>query len=292
MNRWLKWGLRLGLSGLAIYFIFRKISWQETKGIILSSNIAWLLVALFFYNISQFLSTWRLLYFYRALDIPLSFKTNLELYYKGMFYNLFLPGGIGGDGYKIHYLYKKYHQPVKKLVTATLLDRVSGLTAVGFFIALFAVSGIWPEELKQFSPYWLVVAFVVGMAVAWGILRFFFNTYKSAGLPATLLSIGVQAMQLIAVWCIIEALHIEGGLLAYFLLFLLSSIAAIVPFTIGGAGAREIVFMTGAPLFGVLPANAVAVSLLFFLLTVISSFVGVGVEVKNDVQVDGNLLQE
>lgn len=264
MNRWLKWALRIVLSGLALYFIFQKISWQDTKALILSSNLLWLFAALLLYNISQFLSTYRLLYFYRALQIPLTFNLNLKLYYKGMFYNLFLPGGIGGDGYKIHYLYKRYHQPVRKLVTATLLDRISGLTAVGFFIALLTVIGTWPEELRAIPPFSLSIAFVAGMLICWWLLGRFFPTYLTAGLPATLLSIGVQALQLASVYCIIESLHISGSLTAYFLLFLLSSIAAIIPFTIGGAGAREVVFMAGAPMFGVVAASAVAVSLVFF----------------------------
>src|SRR5699024_7741304 len=102
-----------------------KISWQQTWALLSSANIFWIIVAFIFFNLSQFLSAKRLLNFYHALKLPLGYRLNLKLYYKGMFYNLFLPGGIGGDGYKVHFLYKAYHQSVKKLITATLIDRIN-----------------------------------------------------------------------------------------------------------------------------------------------------------------------
>jgi hypothetical protein len=43
-------------------------------------------------------------------------------------------------------------------------------------------------------------------------------------------------------------------------------------------GARELVFMSGAPLLGILPEQAVAVSLLFFLLAAVSSLAGAAVK--------------
>jgi uncharacterized membrane protein YbhN (UPF0104 family) len=71
-----------------------------------------------------------------------------------------------------------------------------------------------------------------------------------------------------------QAIHTSGPAVAYLWLFLLSGIAAVIPFTIGGAGAREIVFMAGASLLGASAAQAVAVSLLFFLLSVLSAWAG------------------
>jgi len=37
-----------------------------------------------------------------------------------MFYNLFLPGGIGGDGYKIYLLNKLSNKSIKSLTTVTI----------------------------------------------------------------------------------------------------------------------------------------------------------------------------
>ncbi len=49
---------------------------------------------------------------------------------------------------------------------------------------------------------------------------------------------------------------------------------AVLPFTIGGIGARELVFIFGANYLTIDKNTAVAFSLLFFVLTVMSSFAG------------------
>ncbi len=280
MKTWLKWILRIGLSGLALYFIFNKVSWQQTSKLLLSSNIGWLLLAFLFFNASQFLSARRLLYFYDALHVPLHYWLNLRLYYKGMFYNLFLPGGIGGDGYKIHFLYKSFHTPVKKLVTATLMDRLNGLVVLVFLIVILAGGGMLPAKVLPFPSWWLIIAYFLLLFLGVLISNKFFPVYGSIIFKAGRLSFGIQVLQLICVWCIMNALHIQGDLLAYFLLFLLSSVAAIIPFTVGGAGAREIVFLAGAPLLGVISTESIAISLLFFIISAVSSLLGIPINLN------------
>lgn len=54
------------------------------------------------FNISKIISSIRLNRYFKDINLSLSQTYNLKLYYLGMFYNLFLPGGIGGDGYKIY----------------------------------------------------------------------------------------------------------------------------------------------------------------------------------------------
>lgn len=64
------------------------------------------------------------------LNIRIPNLQNLKLYALGMFYNLFLPGGSGGDGYKVYLLRKLYKAPVKHLLSAVLLDRINGVAVV------------------------------------------------------------------------------------------------------------------------------------------------------------------
>jgi len=63
-------------------------------------------------------------------------------------------------------------------------------------------------------------------------------------------------------------------------LFLLSSAIAVLPFTIGGIGARELVFIFGADYLFIDKNTAVAFSILFFVITAISSFTGIFFETK------------
>ncbi|GAA4308333.1 lysylphosphatidylglycerol synthase transmembrane domain-containing protein [Compostibacter hankyongensis] len=281
MNKWLKWTLKIVVTAAALYLTFRKVQWRQTATLLLSADGIWLLPALLFYNASQWASAWRLQYFYGALELFPGFYLNLRLYYRGMFYNLFLPGGIGGDGYKIHYLFRRYHKPVRELLTATLLDRVNGLIVLGLLIVLIAGSGLLPQGLLPFPAWLLPVAYLLGMVLFAALLRRFLARYFEVLPRTTLISGLVQGLQLTAMICLMKALHIHGPLLPYLLLFLSSSIAAVIPFTIGGMGARELVFMAGAPLLGAVPAQAIAVSLLFFLLTAVSSLAGGFISARN-----------
>ena len=54
-----------------------------------------------------------------------------------MFYNIMLPGGIGGDGYKGYYLHNTLQVPVKNLVRPILWDRITG--AVSIVILIFVL---------------------------------------------------------------------------------------------------------------------------------------------------------
>ncbi len=63
---------------------------------------------------------------------------------------------------------------------------------------------------------------------------------------------------------LLNSLGVSENLIAYMALFLISSVVAVLPFTIGGVGARELVFVLGHQWFGIEQNTAVAFSLLFF----------------------------
>ena len=66
----------------------------------------------------------------------------------------------------------------------------------------------------------------------------------------------------------------------YLFLFFLSAIAGSVPITLGGVGAREVVFMWGALYLGVDENSAVALSLLFYVASAITALPGIVFTVK------------
>ena len=130
--------LKLVLTGVALWIVFRKIDPAETWATFKSASPFWLLAAFALFNFSKILSALRLNIFFRDTGLQLPELYNLKVYYIGMFYNLFLPGGIGGDGYKVYLLNKHYNHPVKPLIQASLMDRFSGLIALLFLAICFA----------------------------------------------------------------------------------------------------------------------------------------------------------
>ena len=63
-------------------------------------NILYLIIAASIYFSSQIISSERLRYILNDNKFIISFKQNFTLYLIGLFYNFFIPGGIGGDAYK------------------------------------------------------------------------------------------------------------------------------------------------------------------------------------------------
>ena len=89
-------------------------------------------------------------------------------------------------------------------------------------------------------------------------------------------SLLVQLSQLVCAYFILLSLGIDQQTVAYLFVFLVSSIVAVLPLTIGGVGARELVFILSHHHVGIDENSAVAFSLLFFLITAITSLSGIG----------------
>ena len=70
------------------------------------------------------------------------------------------------------------------------------------------------------------------------------------------------------------ALGIPAHVMEYVFIFLISSVVAVLPLTIGGLGAREVVFLEGSAFFGLAKEISVVISLIFYLITLVTSAVG------------------
>src|SRR5690554_8135748 len=131
--------IKLLLTGLALYLLFSKIDTTTTLATMASANWFYLFVASLLFVLSKIFSSFRLNYYFLDLGLKIPTLENLKLYGIGMFYNLFLPGGIGGDGYKVYLLNKSYQTPVKQLLQAVLLDRLNGMAVLVFLMFLLMV---------------------------------------------------------------------------------------------------------------------------------------------------------
>ena len=121
----------------------------------------------------------------------------------------------------------------------------------------------------------LVIAILPALAVYWFFAKQFFPSFIYSFWPTLWLGLAVQALQVLCAYSIMQALHLNEHNTEYILIFLLSSIVAILPFTIGGLGAREVVFLWGSTQFLLNKDDSVCISLLFYLITVVISIIGV-----------------
>jgi glycosyltransferase 2 family protein len=267
----LKTLLKISITGLSLFLVSRKVEFNDLKDAFEKSNPIFLFLAFIAFVISQLISSSRLNTFFKGIGLKISETYNFKIYLLGMFYNLFLPGGIGGDGYKIFLLRKKFEIKGRRLLQAIFFDRLSGLWALGLINATLVI----------FIPYlgvpnWVPVLVVaIGTIAYYVIMRKFFGDYSTYFVLSHIKALMVQSMQVISVILILYALNFEGKFSPYLFMFLVSSLVAIFPFTVGGLGARELVFVYGAQYFEMDQHLAVIISLLFYCISALLSFSGI-----------------
>lgn len=277
--------LKIAVSAAAVFYLVYTINPEEETLILESLKTAnWfvLFVAFVLFNLSKIISSIRLNRYFQCIAIQLNEWFNLKLYYLGMFYNLFLPGGIGGDGYKVYYLNREYGGSVKKLIAATILDRLSGVVVLGFLALILAALSTVDQFLPGQNILLLVLA-LLSFPVFWIIHNKFFKDFNPEFIRALIMGFGVQLSQLACAALILWSIDAPGNYFDYMTLFLVSSVVAVLPFTIGGIGARELVMLKGVAFFATLHAAApmaLAFSILFFVITALSSLIGIYFTVK------------
>jgi hypothetical protein len=271
-KRLLKLLVKILVSAGALYLVFSKIAFRQLVDVYQQLQPGWLFLALILFIISKAIAAYRLNYFFRSADVHLDNARNLRLYLLGMFYNMFLPGGIGGDGYKVFFLQKYYKTSTKKLLSAVILDRIMGLLALLVLAAGLVLFLDFPyDQFSWIAPLVLIPGYLI---LRWVFYRFF-PSFRQILHRVLIYSGGVQLVQLFCAFAILQALGQHDLLLSYLFLFLLSSLAAAIPFTIGGAGARELTFLYGASFFQINVHLAVALSLTFYLITLLVSLSGI-----------------
>jgi uncharacterized membrane protein YbhN (UPF0104 family) len=263
--------LKLILTLAAIYFVVRQIDLQQVAATFRQSRILLILVALVFFIFSKGVSAIRCHLYFKSIDIKLSQIFNIKLYLLGMFYNLFLPGGIGGDGYKIYYLRKRFKIKTRDIFWAVLLDRVIGVLVLFCLAVLFVYFTGIPGKWTSFL--WILIPLSVGST--WLVYRRFFPVFSGIFLSTSLQSLLVQLLQVLSAVFLLFSFGLQQDLVGYLFVFLISSIVAVLPLTIGGVGSREFTFLLGAQWLGLDINLSVALSFLFYLLTAFTSFWGI-----------------
>jgi uncharacterized membrane protein YbhN (UPF0104 family) len=226
---------------------------------------------------------WRvLLVAYGAVRIP-PFARLVRLYFVAFFYNNYLPGAVLGDVERGVVTRDAFgEQGATGALAVVFVERVLGLfglfalLAIGLALAggTLDTSGLWLWT-GLFSALSLGAVAAVALARRFGhILPAPFDRY-AAKLPvlrdarafgvAIALSIATQTLIAGAGWVLLAAIA-PVGFAASLLVVPLAAATAFLPVTVGGAGAREAVYVAlCGRLFGMPAGDALAASLALWL---------------------------
>ncbi len=281
MPRWL--GIALRVLGTVAGFAW--IAWQvdldaATAALARIPIITFVLAAvLVAANVVAGALRWRvLLRAYGATAIP-GLRRLVYLYFVAFFYNNYLPGAVAGDvGRGVVTREAFADEGATGALAVVLVERALGLFALFALLALgLALAGdaidtrslwIW-TAIGVAGSCVLVIAIPLARRLAPhlpGPLARIANRLPAlrdgrAFVAAIGLSIVTQALVALAGWILLAALGpIDLG--ASLLVVPLAAATTFLPITVGGAGAREAVYVAlCVPLFGMPEADALAASL-------------------------------
>ena len=269
-NKWPGLILKLLITVVCIWYVSKKIDFGELANTLGGANWWLLFTAIILYMSSKLVASVRLNIYFRNIGIQMTQLQNLKLYWLGLFYNLFLPGSITGDAYKVIRLTKLFGVPYKKTTSAVLLDRVTGLLGLSFVLAFY---GMLVLENSLFIAI-LIAGAISATAASYLVIRKWFSYFLPGFWPTFFWGLVVQLFSNASAYAIIYSLGITEDVNKYLFIFLTAAIAAVLPLTLGGLGAREIVFFELSKYFQLNEHTSVLIGFLVYITVVISSVWG------------------
>jgi uncharacterized protein (TIRG00374 family) len=269
--------LKGGVAAGLIYYLVhsKKITAEPFIQLWGTPWLTFFVVAIIF--ISILINNYRWFLLLEGQKIQSSQRKTLSLTFIGLFFNLAMPGSVGGDVIKAYYIAQE--QPGTKLRAATsvLMDRIVGLFALGL-IALVAVLANAKTILASaalrplaFFIFSLVTGFIVFFLLGFSgrvkdhalTVKFLnsipggkildriyeaihsFKDGKKEFILGVILSLFVQSLNIICFFIIARTLNFENATLgALFFVVPIGLIATAIPLSPGGIGVGQAVFFT------------------------------------------------
>ena len=289
-------------TGLLFYLLIFVVDFSQLSDVVTRVNIRWYLVGYLFGVLGTVISVIRWREIIRSTGEPASFWSLLAIYYIGKFYNLLIPGSIGGDFVRAHHVSREEEKRVQLIATVPA-ERIAGLC--GMVIVLSFVTPIaWGKVPKIIVLQALLAVLVIisGTLVLTSsrILDITFAVSKSIGLANYLpeekirnflegANIFNDLVLLVKVVALSVLFLLVSFLPTYFIglslgikipfLFLMAvmpivTLISMLPISFGGIGIREGLYVYFFGLLGIVPSEAVAIGLVGFSIQVISALIG------------------
>ncbi|MCM8821499.1 MAG: flippase-like domain-containing protein [Candidatus Omnitrophica bacterium] len=255
-------------SCVSIFFIFlvlRKINFFELGGIFKNVSIPALI---WMFTVNYAITFFIALRWYFILDEfkeKISFFNVWKLSLIGLYFNILLPTGTGGDAVKILYITRN-HQEKLRLGTSVIFDRFIGSSTIiaMAIISLLSYEKNLPAKLKITLALLLIVVLSIWLLIFWDRLavltgrifpyrlrqklKIFYNHLRDYGINSRVLinaictSIFVQILSIYVQYLAAELVSpVSGTSIPFQLFFIFIPIiwlSSIVP-SLGGLGIRE-----------------------------------------------------
>src|SRR6201981_3967225 len=171
---------QLSVTTAVLYWVYHDPNRREQMvEAIRNAQYRWVAMGILAYIVVEVAAALRWHVLLKVQKIHLSLPRLAGLFFIGMFYNQFLPGGTGGDIMKSYYLLKEIHDKKPGALLAVVFDRFIGLVAL---VAITAtLIGLRYDFLSQKpetrSLLWILL-FLLGTSVAFLLATFVISGFK------------------------------------------------------------------------------------------------------------------
>ncbi len=278
----LLWALRLGGTAAGLIYTLTLVDLDDLGNALSRLPVAalGLAIALVAANVVAGALRWRVLLDAYGATAPPSMPRLVHLSFVGFFYNNYLPGAVAGDVVRGVATREAFGDGgLTGNLAVVLVERALGLFAL--FVLLAAGLALSDAGFDTGALWWWTVvgtagaaAIVVGLVIARRLAPRLPGALGriAARVPAIVdrgafargvaLSIATQSLIALAGWALLHAGHPDVDLADALLVVPLAAATAFLPITVGGAGAREAVFVSlCGRLFGFPAEDALAASL-------------------------------
>jgi len=278
--------LKLTISSAFLYIVLSRTGPERVFSILKDMSLSAFVSAVLLSLFAQFISTlrWKLL-----LPGKLGIRKLFSLYMIGSFFNIMLPGLIGGDAVKAFYLYKASGRGSLTLASI-FMDRYLGFVMLIVICAIafpFGYSYFQNSAVTWGLPL-TVLVFIISSLLFFSlrlgkrikilseIYGYFYSYWNQKGiiLMALLISVLVQLLNIFAVYILALGLGKHIPILACLIFLPLIVMFTTLPISISGIGVREGAFVLFFSIIGMKPDVATAISLSWFLSTTAGGLLG------------------
>jgi glycosyltransferase 2 family protein len=294
------------ITGLAVAYILWRIDLRQTGHVLAHASVGWWLVSCGIWTASVWPLAWR----WRLLLASRGVRESVGWLVRTCFVSYaaaqVLPTSLGGDASRIYETARRHPGTGGPVAGTVLLERALGgaatlvLAAAGFALAVgsYSVGGyIWIELafvvlaavgalvlfstrlhplLRRLQPFLRRLRVESPLRETYLALHSFRGDSSLLG-SMFLLTIAVQAVRVLAIWCAGKAVGVDLSPRPYYVMGPLLFLVMLVPFTVNGLAVRESFFVSFLGALGVSADRAFSTGFLFFLVTVVVALPGAAI---------------
>lgn len=287
--------LKAAVSIVLLWLTLRHVALRAVLAQMAVIDRGWVLAALLILAASTFVAAFRWSVILTALSMPRGLRVTYPLSLIGLFFGQALPSGVGGDVMRV-WLGCRTGLTPRVAISSILGDRLTGLLAILLIVTLELppIRAVLPDPAVFYGVLFTLAAGYAGIGAFLVLdrvpaaLHRFRAVRGFAGVSADLRGLlrsprvllvmlcgaVIQFGNVLSVYALVRGFHLPAGLGGTLLVVPLANIVQSLPISIAGWGVREGFFVAAFALVGVAAPQALAISVIFGLLVIVSSLPG------------------